>query len=110
MARKYRGKKYQLGIALQASPHKGAYGRGAGHESAEMLVRKGHSHHRSYAHVAKELNALANISERTAPTSSAHFRAGAKLARERAYEHGEYGKSCPSCGDVHNSNRIRNPA
>ena len=91
---KYAQKKYALGLALQTTHHH-PYGEGAAKLSAETLVRKGYAAHHNYAHVAKELQALGNISQID------RFRQAAALARQKAYVAGDHHKECPTCGKMH---------
>lgn len=78
-----------MGLSL-ATTHHHPYGEGAEHKSAGELVKLGHEAHRSYKHVAKELQELANINRNKNPMAHSKFNSAAMLAREKAHGMGEY--------------------
>jgi hypothetical protein len=74
MANKYEQKKYSLGIAEQTTRHHPGY---SAEYSAAENVRIGRRTGRSYEHVAKELQAIANLTHKKV------FARAAEEARKR---------------------------
>jgi hypothetical protein len=81
-------------MAIRYSEHHPGYD---ARYSPEKNVKKGHEKHRNYAHVFKELNALANL------THKESFRKAAELAHRKAIKEGDYERLCHACGQHHTS-------
>ena len=92
--------KYQMSQNLATTTHH-PYGHRASQLPPRILISKGYAVSHNYAHVAKELQELANIEKNTSPKSSRRFSIAAEMARVKAYNHGEYERRCKHCGFKH---------